>query len=309
MEIILPSLRSIQRRQRLWAVLQHGRGSVGRAFNLCIAILIIISVAIIPLEWVNDFQKYSATIHIFEAVIVGVFTIEYILRIYSAPRRLKYIFSFWGVIDLAAILPFYVGIFGSEYIRALRLLRLFKLGGVEPSGRSDEGQSLEDGIGLLPDETIEHIANKHPLVLFIGGIPSIIAITAAFSAFLGTDGDPIGIAIGVTLLLFAFVFFWRTWLDYSYDVIYITNMRLIFQDQHLLGRSVNQVGYGAITNVKPQYAGIFSYVFGYGTLVIDTAAENPGQISMRIVQRHEQAAHEIMRQMSAHGHVGSIELS
>ncbi len=309
MEIMNRSLRGIQRRQRVWAVLQHGRGAIGRAFNLGIALLIIISVAIIPLEWIRDFQKYSATIHVFEAVIVGIFTLEYLLRIYSAPRRFKYIFSFWGIIDLAAIVPFYLGIFGLEYIRALRLLRLFKLGGVEPSARSDEGRSLEDGIGLLPNETIEHVANKHPLVLFIGGIPSIIAITAALSAFLATNGDPIGIAIGVALLLFAFIFFWRTWLDYSYDVIYITNMRLVFQNQHLLGRSINQVGYGSITNVKPQYAGIFGYIFGYGTLIIDTAAEHPGQIGMMMVRRHEQAAHEIMRQMSVHGHVGSIELS
>lgn len=309
MHTLDPSLRGIQRRQRIWSVMHLGRGRLGRAFNAALSFLIVLSVALIPLEWIDGFEEFLAVIHVIEAGIVGVFTIEYFMRIYSAPRRWKYIFSFWGIIDLLSIAPFYAGVFGTDYVRILRLVRFFKLGEVEPSAHSDQGRSLERGIGLLPGETIEHVATKHPLVLLLGCVPCVVAITAAFSTFIATEGNPIGIAIGVALLLFSFVLFWRTWLDYSYDVIYITNMRLVFQNQHLLGRSANQVGYGSITNVKPQYAGLFSYVFRYGTLIVDTAAEHPGQIGMTMVRRHEKAAHAIMRQMGAHGHVGSIELN
>lgn len=304
-----PSLRRIQRRQRIWAVMHLGRGRVGRLFNAALAFLIVVSVALIPLEWIDGFERYLDVIHVIEGCIVGAFTVEYLLRIYSAPRRLKYVFSLWGIVDLLSIAPFYAGVFGTEYVRVLRLVRFLKLGEVEPSAASDEGRSLQRGIGLLDGETIEHVATKHPLVLLIGCLPCAIAITAAFSAFIATEGNPFGIAIGVSLLLFSAVLFWRTWLDYSYDVIYITNMRLIFQNQHLLGRSLNQVGYGSITNVKPQYAGLFSYLFRYGTLIIDTAAEHPGQIGMTLVRGHEQAANAIMRQMGANGHIGSIELS
>jgi hypothetical protein len=292
----------------VWAVLHHGRGRAGRMFNAGISILIVLSVGLIPLEWIDGFEKFLDVIHVIEGCVVGAFTIEYLLRVYSAPRRLKYMLSFWGIVDLLSIAPFYAGVFGTEYVRVLRLVRFFKLGEVEPSAQSDEGRSLERGIGLLPNETIEHVATKHPLWLLMGCIPCVVAVTAAFSAFIATDGNPIGIALGVTLLLFSFVLFWRTWLDYSYDVIYVTNMRLVFQNQHLLGRSVNQVGYGSITNVKPQYAGVFSYLFRYGTLVIDTAAEHPGQIGMTMVRKHEKAAHAIMRQMGARGLVGSISL-
>ncbi len=302
-----PSLRRIQRRQRLWAVLHHGRGLPGRMFNAGISLLIVISVAVIPLEWIDGFDAYLTVVHALEATIVGVFTVEYLLRIYAAPRRWKYMFSFWGIVDLLSIAPFYASVFGNEYVRVLRLVRFFKLGEVEPSAQSDEGRSLKRGIGLLPDEIIMHVATKHPLVLLVGCIPCIVSITAAFGAFIATEGDPIGIAAGVALLLFALVFFWRTWLDYSYDVIYVTNMRLIFQNQHLLGRSANQVGYGSITNVKPQYAGMLSYLFRYGTLVVDTAAESPGQIGMHMVRNHEKAAHAVMQQMGAHGQVGSME--
>ena len=61
-----------------------------------------------------------------------IFTIEYILRIYTANKPLKYIFSFYGIIDLLAILPSYLSIFlvGSHYlvvIRILRLLRVFRV--------------------------------------------------------------------------------------------------------------------------------------------------------------------------------------
>lgn len=277
-------------------------------FNAGISLLIVISVAIIPLEWVEGFENLLTFAHVIEAVIIGIFTIEYLLRLYASPRRWKYVFSFWGIVDLLSIVPFYAGLFGSEYVLALRLVRFFKLGEVEPSAQSDEGRSLKRGIGLLEEETIEYVATKHPLVLLLGCIPCIISITAAFSAFIATDGNPIGIATAVALLAFALVFFWRTWLDYSYDVIYVTNMRLILQNQHLLGRSVNQVGYGSITNVKPQYAGIFSYLFRYGTIIIDTAADRPGEIGMHMVRNHERAAHAIMREMGSHGQVGSLEL-
>lgn len=303
-----PSLKRIQRRQRLWAVIHLGRGTVGRMFNACISLLIVFSVAIIPLEWIDGFDRYINALRAIEAAIIGAFTTEYALRVYAAPRRWKYILSFYGIVDALSIVPFYAGFFGTEYVRLLRLVRFFKLGEVEPSAQSDEGLSLREGLGLLENERISHVATKHPLVLLIGCVPCVIAITAAFAAMIGSDMHPVGISIGVALIAFALVLFWRTWLDYSYDVIYITNMRLVFQNQHLLGRNVNQVGYGAITNVKPQYAGVLSYLFGYGTIIIDTAADRPGEIGMHMVRRHEKTAHAIMREMGAHGHVGALEL-
>ncbi len=296
-----PGLRRIQRRQRLWAVLHHGRGRIGRALNALLALLIVFSAAIIPLEWIIGFNEYAGIVHVVEGVIVGVFTIEYVLRVYSAPRRLRYVASFWGIVDLLSIAPFYAGVFGTEYIRLLRLVRFLKLGEIEPSAHSDQGRWLQRGIGLLEGERIEHVVTKHPLVLVLGCIPCVVSVTAALSAFILAESNPIGIAIGVALLSFALVLFWRAWLDYSYDVIYVTNLRLVFQNQHLLGRSINQVNYVSITNVKPQYAGVFSYLFRYGTLIVDTAAEHPGQIGMTMVRNHEKAAHEIMRQCQVHG--------
>ena len=63
-----------------------------------------------------------------EVLIVGLFTIEYGLRVGTAPRKLQYVFSFHGIVDLAAILPFYVTLGGVD-LRALRVLQLFELCG------------------------------------------------------------------------------------------------------------------------------------------------------------------------------------
>jgi len=57
-----------------------------------------------------------------------VFTIEYILRIYVADNKLRFIFSFFGIIDFLAILPFYLAVgVDLRSLRALRFLRLFRL--------------------------------------------------------------------------------------------------------------------------------------------------------------------------------------
>ena len=66
--------------------------------------------------------------YIFETVTVVLFTIEYVLRIATAPKVRGYIFSFHGIIDLVAILPFYLSLgFDLRAARALRLFRIFRI--------------------------------------------------------------------------------------------------------------------------------------------------------------------------------------
>lgn len=66
-----------------------------------------------------------------DIVVVALFTAEYLYRIYSSPKKLSFIFSFYGLIDLLAILPFYLGLFvdlkSMRLIRLLRWLRILKL--------------------------------------------------------------------------------------------------------------------------------------------------------------------------------------
>jgi voltage-gated potassium channel len=85
------------------------------------------------METVAEFDfKYHSQLVFLEWIITGFFTIEYILRIISINKPWKYIFSFYGIIDLLAILPMYLSFFflGTSIlsvVRSFRLLRLFKI--------------------------------------------------------------------------------------------------------------------------------------------------------------------------------------
>jgi voltage-gated potassium channel len=100
----------------------------GRIFDLVIQTLIVISLISFSLETLPEIT--ASTQHILryiEIVTVGIFTIEYLLRIFVADRKLAFVFSFYGIVDLFAILPFYIATgIDLRSIRALRLLRLFR---------------------------------------------------------------------------------------------------------------------------------------------------------------------------------------
>lgn len=114
-----------------------------RVFNLFIVTLILANVAAVILESDRDIEAaYRPLFAPFETFSVAVFTIEYLVRIWiadenpkacrhgAARARGRYIFSLLGIVDLLAILPFYVGLFvaaDTQEWRILRLLRVFKL--------------------------------------------------------------------------------------------------------------------------------------------------------------------------------------
>ena len=95
--------------------------------------MIILSVLVVILESVSSIQAaYHDAFVSIEWFFTILFSLEYLLRIYSAPRPLKYITSFYGVVDLLAILPTFLGLIFDQYtflltIRALRLLRMFRV--------------------------------------------------------------------------------------------------------------------------------------------------------------------------------------
>ena len=91
-----------------------------------ISILIIYSVICFSTDTLPNLSTSSRTFfHYSETVIVILFTIEYLYRVYSAPTKIKFIFSFYGLTDLLAILPFYLAT--TVDLRTLRLMRLLRL--------------------------------------------------------------------------------------------------------------------------------------------------------------------------------------
>lgn len=110
-------------------IVQETDTPAGRAFDLIVLVLIAVSLVTFSLETLPNLPAIAHKAFAFsEIVITLLFTLEYGLRIATAPRKKDYILSFYGIVDLIAILPFYVtsGI-DLRALRAVRMLRIFRI--------------------------------------------------------------------------------------------------------------------------------------------------------------------------------------
>ncbi len=116
-------------KKRLKTIVENVETRKGRAFNLFINFLILLSLISISIETLPDIDTgLRSALEYFEIISVLIFSIEYLLRIYVADNRRAYIFSFYGLIDLIAILPFYISVgFDLRSVRVFRLLRLARI--------------------------------------------------------------------------------------------------------------------------------------------------------------------------------------
>jgi len=112
--------------KKLKKVIEQNDQKGGRLFDLFIQSLIVISIISFSIETLPNLTKELRNfLYIINIICISIFTVEYILRIIVATNKRKYIFSFYGVIDLLAILPFYLTT--SIDLRSLRIFRMFRL--------------------------------------------------------------------------------------------------------------------------------------------------------------------------------------
>jgi voltage-gated potassium channel len=120
-------------RLRLHEIIFEADTPAGKTFDVALLVTIVVSTLVVILESVRSLRSaYGPAFLAFEWIVTGLFTLEYALRLVSVSRPLRYATSFYGVVDLAAVLPTYVGLLvpGSHYllvVRALRLLRVFRI--------------------------------------------------------------------------------------------------------------------------------------------------------------------------------------
>ncbi|NNF20179.1 MAG: ion transporter [Flavobacteriaceae bacterium] len=118
---------------KLHEVIYGTHTRAGKMFDIILLVVILYSVIIVMLESIPSIDgQYHDFLNISEWVVTILFSIEYILRIICIKRPSRYIFSFFGIIDLLSTIPKYLSFFvvGSQYItafRALRLLRVFRI--------------------------------------------------------------------------------------------------------------------------------------------------------------------------------------
>jgi voltage-gated potassium channel len=120
-------------RGRLHEVIFEAETPAGRAFDVAVIGLILLSVVVVMLESIRGVrERYGTELFVAELTFTTLFSVEYVLRLASVRRPLLYASSFYGVVDLLAILPTYLSFFvpGTHYllvVRILRLLRVFRI--------------------------------------------------------------------------------------------------------------------------------------------------------------------------------------
>lgn len=129
-------------RRRLYSIIEHDEADTGPSYwiNIALIVLIALNVLAVIMETVEPvYAAYALWFDAFDTFSVIVFSVEYVIRVWTSVEsrkfagrggRLRYMLTPMAVIDLLAILPFYLGlIFGADLriLRALRLLRVFKL--------------------------------------------------------------------------------------------------------------------------------------------------------------------------------------
>lgn len=220
-------------RQRTNVVIYGTNTASGRLFDLVLLGVILVSVVIVMLETVKGFDtKYHEELIMLEWVITIFFTLEYLLRIISLKKPLKYIFSFYGIIDLIATLPMYFSLFfvGTSIltvVRALRLLRLFKI--LKHPQFSSQSTHLKEAL----------IASRGKIMIFIYFmLISSIIIGSVMYVVEGEEGGFTSIPISI---------YWT--------IVTLTT-----------------VGYGDISPITPLGQAIASLVMimGYGIIAVPT---------------------------------------
>lgn len=156
----------------------------GRRFDVFLLWIILFSVLVVMLESVPEYgNSYSKLFFVVEWVMTVIFSIEYVLRIWISPKPFRYIFSFWGIIDLFSILPTYLSLFfgGYHYLLIVRIFRLLRVFRVFKLARfSSEAKILREALK----------SSLHKVSIFLMAVVAIVTIlgTVMYVVEGGEDG-------------------------------------------------------------------------------------------------------------------------
>jgi len=164
----------VKLRKKIYDIIFGTETPAGRSFDILLLWLIILSVTVVILESVGSLRESYHDLFVnVEWIFTIAFTLEYLLRIYTSPKPLKYITSFYGIIDLLAILPAYLGLLFDTStflltIRALRLLRMFRVFKL--------GRYLKEAAILVKALQM----SIHKIVVFFGVVLTLVLILGSF---------------------------------------------------------------------------------------------------------------------------------
>jgi voltage-gated potassium channel len=225
--------RNAETRKKIYTIVFGSDTRAGKVFDLLLLLLILLSITSVFLESVSSFRiKYLQYIQLAEWIFTILFTIEYILRVYSSLKPLKYILSFYGIIDLIAVLPAYISLFftGVHYlmvIRAFRLLRVFRI--LKLNRYLYEGNILRKALQ----------ASMYKITVFLASVVMVVTIMGTLMYLI--EGDESGFTSIPVSIYWAIV-------------------------------TITTVGYGDISPHTPtgQFLASILMIIGYGIIAVPT---------------------------------------
>lgn len=220
-------------RKNIYIIIFKSDTRAGRLFDLMLLIMISLSILSVFMESVAAYRaRYGTIIYIAEWFFTVLFTIEYTLRIYVSHKPFRYIFSFYGLIDLIACLPSYISLIfiGTQYlvvIRAFRLLRIFRI--LKLSRFMNEGNVLKSALK----------ASMYKIVVFLASVVTLVTIIGTLMYII--EGDKSGFTSIPIAIYWAIV-------------------------------TITTVGYGDISPQSPlgQFLASILMIIGYGIIAVPT---------------------------------------
>jgi len=165
-------------RKKLHEIIFEAETPAGKAFDIVLIILILITVLAVILESVSAIHsRFGTWLILIEWIITILFTIEYIVRIWTSPKPFRYISSFYGIIDFLAIIPTYLGVIftgamGFAVIRGLRLLRIFRI--LKITRYSNEGRIIIEALKASRVKILVFLFAVITIILIIGTMMYLI---------------------------------------------------------------------------------------------------------------------------------------
>ncbi|RLD39638.1 MAG: ion transporter [Bacteroidetes bacterium] len=156
-------------RDKLHQIIFEADTPLGKMFDILLLVFIMLSVFVVMIDSVPQIHsKMSDLFYGIEWFFTIAFTIEYILRIYTVNKPFKnYIFSFYGIIDLLAILPTYLSIIivGSQYLMVIRIFRMIRIFRILKLGRF---------IGATELLKNSFMASRHKILVFLEVVMTVV---------------------------------------------------------------------------------------------------------------------------------------
>ncbi len=160
-------------RERVREIVFEAETPAGKAFDVALIVAICASLLVVSLESVEGFRsRHGVLLTSLEWTFTGLFTVEYLVRLWCAGRRWRYAFSFFGLVDLLSVLPTWIGLVlpGARaflVVRSFRVLRVFRV------------LKLAQFVGEAGALTRALHASRHKVTVFLIAVLCVVIVVGA----------------------------------------------------------------------------------------------------------------------------------